>query len=98
MQIVYTVHRASTHDCNVPARLDDGAIVMASVECLEVELVPPEAAHHGTVFLSFLGDGLAPARALFVEGAKILGSFTPIEDVAIDAPGAAAASALDIAA
>jgi len=69
LQIEFTVHNVTSVPHSVPA-LVKGEQIMASVDCLEVELTTGEDNPHGSFTARFIGAEAALARAKFTKGSK----------------------------
>lgn len=67
MKLLYRVHRASTHQHPVKAKLASGEEVDALVHSVELELVPIDH-HGGTVLHRFVGKEAEEAAKTFHQG------------------------------
>lgn len=80
MQVKYRVHRANVGQSEIEVVLPDGSKTMATVNSVEVELVPIAQAH-GTISLRFTGSHLEESTALYRAGQIITAEFTVDEEI-----------------
>lgn len=73
-QIEYTVHAVLT--TTMPAKVEyNGQTITAAVNCLEVEMLPPEGSRHSCPTQRFVGEDYEWAKGYFVTGKKVVWSF-----------------------
>lgn len=73
MKVDFKVHGVAEGRANVPTDVD-GETVIATVPCLEVELVTTSE-RNGNLTLRFVGSSIDAARALFTRDAAIAATF-----------------------
>lgn len=71
MQVTYQIVRVSPQKVQTTATLPDGKQVDATIDSLEIEMVPISHPAAGTVKLAFIGEEMAEANRTFRTGNTI---------------------------